>query len=177
MAAALSAPIVGIGLRLRLVQLSDDRPQLGCGQGASGRGWLVHCPTANIVGVVNDRPDHLRLAVDRLPWRPRPPVARPQQVVSRRETTKTRGVTAHCRYPLFYSGVQPDEHAKGQVSVSVKTVTRSELELRRDEILASLGQTLAEFRELSRARTLTSDEWDARTELDEISFLLGEASQ
>ena len=56
----------------------------------------------------------------------------------------------------------------------VVTETREALESRRAEILASLALTLEEFRALSETRTLTGDEWEAREELDEISFLLGE---
>jgi hypothetical protein len=33
---------------------------------------------------------------------------------------------------------------------------------------------LEQFTEVIETRSLTSDEWDAREELDEIAFLLGE---
>lgn len=56
----------------------------------------------------------------------------------------------------------------------VRTVTRSELEGRRGQILADLDLTLEQFTEVIETRSLTSDEWDAREELDEIAFLLGE---
>jgi hypothetical protein len=58
----------------------------------------------------------------------------------------------------------------------VVTVTRAELEARREEILRSLGSTLEEFRHLEETRTLTGEEWEVREELDEIEFLLGDAS-
>jgi hypothetical protein len=58
--------------------------------------------------------------------------------------------------------------------VPVRTVTRSELEGRRGQILADLDLTLEQFTEVIETRSLTSDEWDAREELDEIAFLLGE---
>ena len=56
----------------------------------------------------------------------------------------------------------------------VRTVTRSELEGRRGQILADLDLTLEQFTEVIETRSLTIDEWDAREELDEIAFLLGE---
>jgi len=59
------------------------------------------------------------------------------------------------------------------VSPNVVTVKRSDLERRKASILATLGLTLEEFRELAGTRTLTGDEWDAKEELDEIDFLLG----
>jgi len=56
----------------------------------------------------------------------------------------------------------------------VRTVTRSELEHRRQQLLGQLGLTLAEFRELAETetRSLTSEEWDISEELDQIGFLL-----
>lgn len=54
----------------------------------------------------------------------------------------------------------------------VRTVTRSELEHRRQLLLGQLGLTLAEFRELAETRSLTSEEWDISEELDQIGFLL-----
>ncbi|MCC6854425.1 MAG: hypothetical protein IT189_00045 [Microbacteriaceae bacterium] len=52
-------------------------------------------------------------------------------------------------------------------------VTRIDLEARRNEILDELGLTTDEFNEVVLTRTLTSDEWDAKEELDAIDFLLG----
>ena len=60
------------------------------------------------------------------------------------------------------------------MTVPVRTVTRSVLENRRGHILADLGLTLEQFNEIAETRSLTSEEWDAREELDEIAFLLGE---
>lgn len=60
------------------------------------------------------------------------------------------------------------------MAAPVRTVTRSELEHRREEILADLGLTLEQFHEVAETRRLTSEEWDGREELDEIAFLLGE---
>jgi len=54
----------------------------------------------------------------------------------------------------------------------VRTVTRSELERRRQQLLDQVGFTLAEFRELAETRSLTSEEWDISEELDQIGFLL-----
>jgi hypothetical protein len=56
----------------------------------------------------------------------------------------------------------------------VVTETRDSLIERRDAILAALGMTADEFDRLTETRTLTGDEWEAREELDEIAFLLGE---
>jgi hypothetical protein len=62
----------------------------------------------------------------------------------------------------------------GVMTAPVRTVTRSELEHRRKEILAELGLTLEQFHDVAETRSLTSEEWDGREELDEIAFLLGE---
>jgi hypothetical protein len=56
----------------------------------------------------------------------------------------------------------------------VITVTRAELEDRRRALLAELGTSLEEFARLAATRTLTGAELDAKEELDEIAFLLGE---
>lgn len=56
----------------------------------------------------------------------------------------------------------------------VVTETRESLVARRAAILESLGMTLDEFRRLEGTRTLTGEEWEAREELDEIAFLLGD---
>lgn len=52
--------------------------------------------------------------------------------------------------------------------------TRESLQERRASILRHLGMTPVEFRRLVESRTLTSEEYEAREELDEIAFLLGE---
>ena len=56
----------------------------------------------------------------------------------------------------------------------VVTETRAALLARREAILSALGMTLEDFRTLDETRTLTGEEWEAREELDEIAFLLGE---
>lgn len=56
----------------------------------------------------------------------------------------------------------------------VVTVTRIELEARRDSLLADLGLTPEEFERLAATRTLTGDEFEVKEELEEIAFLLGE---
>ena len=60
------------------------------------------------------------------------------------------------------------------MSPRVVTQTREALVERRAEILRNLDLTLEEFRELAATRTLTGEEWEAREELDQIAFLLGE---
>ncbi|NQX12064.1 hypothetical protein HQQ80_10540 [Microbacteriaceae bacterium VKM Ac-2855] len=52
--------------------------------------------------------------------------------------------------------------------------TPSELAERRSDILKRLGLTEANFWELKSTRTLNSDEWEAKEELEAIEFLLGE---
>jgi hypothetical protein len=56
----------------------------------------------------------------------------------------------------------------------VVTVTRTELEARREALLANLGLGLEEFEHLAATRTLTGDEFEIKEELEEIAFLLGE---
>lgn len=56
----------------------------------------------------------------------------------------------------------------------VVTETRESLIERRAAILADLGMTASELDTLAVTRTLTGEEWEAREELDEIAFLLGE---
>ena len=56
----------------------------------------------------------------------------------------------------------------------VKDVTRESLIERRRVILAALGMDESSFADLAETRTLTGDEWEAKEELDGISFLLGE---
>lgn len=55
-------------------------------------------------------------------------------------------------------------------------VSRTDLERRRSEILASLGTTLDDFRERVGRGSLAGFEWDAVEELEEIAFLLGDSS-
>ncbi len=52
-------------------------------------------------------------------------------------------------------------------------VTRTDLEARKNEILDELGLTAEEFNEVVLTRTLNSDEWDAKEEIEAIDFLLG----
>lgn len=57
----------------------------------------------------------------------------------------------------------------------VLRVTESDLRDRREAVLRSLGMSLDEFRRLiASATTLTGEEWEAKEELDNIAFLLGE---
>jgi hypothetical protein len=60
------------------------------------------------------------------------------------------------------------------MSPLIVTETREALLARRDAILESLGQTRDAFQTLAATRTLTGEEREAREELDEIAFLLGE---
>lgn len=60
------------------------------------------------------------------------------------------------------------------MATSVRTVTRSDLERRREEILNRLGMTYPEFRDVVDSQTLTGEELDAAEELDQIAYLLGE---
>lgn len=57
---------------------------------------------------------------------------------------------------------------------TVRTVSREELQARRQVILDKLGLTLEQVRLGMPAGTMSSDEWDAFEELDQIAFLLGE---
>lgn len=53
-------------------------------------------------------------------------------------------------------------------------LTKAELEDRRREILSRLDMTLAEFADVVRTSTLSGEEWEARDQLEEVCFLLGE---
>lgn len=53
-------------------------------------------------------------------------------------------------------------------------LTREDLEAQRARILARLGVTMEEFAVTVRSNTLSGEEWDARDQLEEISFLLDE---
>ena len=55
-------------------------------------------------------------------------------------------------------------------------VTRDQLVARRTATLRALGITLAELRERARTGTLSGDEWDAIEDLEEVGFLLGDAT-
>ncbi|WP_431866536.1 hypothetical protein [Microbacterium paraoxydans] len=52
-------------------------------------------------------------------------------------------------------------------------VTREELLARREEILSRIELDKASFEEARATRSLTSEEWEAKEELEEIEFLLG----
>ncbi len=60
------------------------------------------------------------------------------------------------------------------MSPIIVTETRESLLNRRAAVLARLGMTAEEFAHLAATKTLTGAEWEARDELDEIAFLLGE---
>jgi hypothetical protein len=55
-------------------------------------------------------------------------------------------------------------------------VTPTELTARRAHVLETLGMTREQFRERVREGSLSPSEWDARSELEEIAFLLGDSS-
>ncbi len=55
-------------------------------------------------------------------------------------------------------------------------VSRDELVARREHVLAQLGVSLDEFRRRVLRGSLTGDEWDAVSELEEISFLLDDSA-
>jgi hypothetical protein len=52
-------------------------------------------------------------------------------------------------------------------------VTREELIARRAEVLRRIELDEAEFARASATRSLSSEEWEAKEELEEIEFLLG----
>jgi hypothetical protein len=60
------------------------------------------------------------------------------------------------------------------MTAAVRTVTHSSLKHRREELLASIGLNLADFRKIAETRSLTSEEWDISEELDQFGFLLGD---
>jgi hypothetical protein len=65
--------------------------------------------------------------------------------------------------------------SRREVSVSrVVAVTRAQLAKRRAEVLANLNLGVDELRRARDTRGLTSEEWDALEEIDEIDFLLGD---
>ncbi len=54
-------------------------------------------------------------------------------------------------------------------------MTKEALERRRATILARLGLTIEEFADVVQTNTLSGEEWEARDQLEEISFLLDES--
>ena len=60
------------------------------------------------------------------------------------------------------------------MGTAIRTVTREKLLQRRAEIFADLGIEDHDLSRLDDIRPMSSDEWDAREELEQISFLLGE---
>lgn len=61
------------------------------------------------------------------------------------------------------------------VAVSnVVTLTRRELEARREAILRRLGTTLSDLEGRAAAGSLVGDEWDAWDDLRDIAYLLGD---
>jgi hypothetical protein len=73
--------------------------------------------------------------------------------------------------PLVTGSRQTEEDT---VSPLIVTEPRDALLARRREILEALGLSMEDFRTLSQTRTLTGEEREAREELDEIAFLLGD---
>lgn len=57
---------------------------------------------------------------------------------------------------------------------TVRYPTREELEERRAEILASVGQSEPELRQRAERGVLVAGEFEAVSELDVIAYLLGE---
>jgi hypothetical protein len=55
----------------------------------------------------------------------------------------------------------------------VINVSREDLIARREEILDRIELDETEFEEARATRSLSSEEWDAKEELEEIDFLLG----
>lgn len=53
-------------------------------------------------------------------------------------------------------------------------VSRAALLKRRRAVLARLGTTEADFRAALASRRLSGEDWEAKEELDEIEFLLGD---
>lgn len=53
-------------------------------------------------------------------------------------------------------------------------VSRAALLKRRRAVLARLGTTEADFRVALNSRRLSGEDWEAKEELDEIEFLLGD---
>lgn len=56
-------------------------------------------------------------------------------------------------------------------------VTREQLIARREEILDRIELDEPAFEEARATRSLSSEEWDAKEELEEIDFLLGADEQ
>lgn len=54
--------------------------------------------------------------------------------------------------------------------------THEDLVARREEILRRIGLDAGEFERVRATRTLSSEEWEAKEELEEIEFLLGDDS-
>ena len=53
-------------------------------------------------------------------------------------------------------------------------VSRDELIARRTEVLRRIELSESEFERVRETRSLSSDEWEAKEELEEISVLLGD---
>lgn len=58
------------------------------------------------------------------------------------------------------------------MSVRVTSVDRADLEERRKAVLEHLGLTREELRVRAETYSLTGEEWEALTEVEEIEFLL-----
>jgi hypothetical protein len=61
-----------------------------------------------------------------------------------------------------------------RMAPNVLPVSREFLEARRSEILAALGVTRDELANRALNFSLSGEEWEALTELEEIEYLLGE---
>jgi hypothetical protein len=70
---------------------------------------------------------------------------------------------------------EDEHHEDEKMSPLVVNESREALLARRRAVLQTLGMTVEEFRDLAgSSRTLTAEEYEAREELDEVAFLLGE---
>jgi hypothetical protein len=66
-----------------------------------------------------------------------------------------------------------EEHVMAPRTIEV---TPTELATRRADVLEKLGMTREQFRERVREGSLSPSEWEARSELEQIAFLLGDSS-
>ena len=66
------------------------------------------------------------------------------------------------------------EQPKEVSMAPVIDVSRAALLKRRRAVLARLGTTEADFRVALNSRRLSGEDWEAKEELDEIEFLLGD---
>lgn len=69
-------------------------------------------------------------------------------------------------------------HGTGEIMAPATIrVTRDELLARRSSILSRLGLSIDELRNRSKYKTLSGEEWEAVSELEEIGFLLDDTTE